>query len=210
MKHAELGVAVALAGLLAAGCEHASEWQSPGIITPSSYRSSDPRVVRTIGQLGRLAAAPPRILVSGKEEAVPSGDPLNARHILADVKGYEIIPIELYADLSREKFGISAEQLDEALDRIRKWVRSAPEGQRPPPEVAEVVSRIGHGLGADGLLVVQTELGRRIEAWVDIVEVATGQVAWRLRFEGPAQSMPRAGNGLMRLEPAIPSAVTEK
>lgn len=209
MNPAALGVAVALAGVLVQGCEHISLWQSPGVVTPSSYRSSDPRIVRTIGKLRRLAAAPPRTLVSGKLEATASGDPLNARRILADVKDYEIIPIELYADLSREKFGMSSEQLDEVLDRIRECVRAAPEGERSPPDVTEAVSRIGHGLDADGVLVVQSDFGRRIEVWVDIIEVATGTVVWRLRFDGPPQSLRRVVDALMQIEPAIPSAVIE-
>jgi len=209
MSKAGTGLVVALAILLAAGCSHLSVWQTPGPITPSSYRSSDPRVTRTVGKLRRLAALPPRIVIAGKEEGTPSGDPLDARRVLTE-KDYEVTRIDLYADISREKFGISTEQLGAAVDSIRQWARTAPEGERPPPEVAGAVSRIGQGLGVDGLLAVEMEVRGRIQAWIDIVEVASGRVVWRLRFDGPVGELYRVRAALMGLEPAIPSAVIEE
>ena len=207
MNRVGRGWAVVLTLALVAGCTHLSVWQSSDPITPSSYRSSDPRVVRTVGKLRRLAALPPRALVSGKEET-PSGDPLDVRRLLSE-KDYEVIRIDLYADISPEKFGMSAVELDAALDGIRQWAWTAPEESLPPPEVAAAISRIGRSLGADGLLAVRTEFGRRSRAWVDIMEVASGRSVWRLRFDGPLTTLREVQAALTRLEPAIPSAVIE-
>jgi hypothetical protein len=214
------GLALLVVGLLAAACANGATqvWQSPGPITPSSYRSSDPRVVQTIGKLRRLAMTPPRCQSHSVSGARDAGDKAIVcrdlgtamRRHLVDWKGYEVIPLDLYADLSREKFEMSAEQLCEALDRISEWVRHAPDGEPPPPEVTAAVSRIGNGLKADGLLVLQ--LAHRDRIFVDIIEVTTGQVVWRSRFLGRMyqQQWVWPLSALGRLEPAIPSAVIEE
>lgn len=223
------GLALSVVALLVAACANASTpvWQSPGPITPSSYRSSDPRVVRTIGKLRRLAMTPPRCQsysVSGARDALKEASlcrdlGTETRRLLVDGKGYEVIPVDLYTDLPRQKFEMSAEQLGGALHSITEWARHASEGQRPPSEVAEAVSRIGHALKADGLLVLQVAHRDRFfvaphrDGWVDIIEVATGQVVWRSRFSGRLHRWFISRwplSALMRLEPAIPSAVIEE
>jgi hypothetical protein len=245
------GAAFTAAALLLAGCG-GRVWQAPEPMTPVSYQHIDQRVDRSVGRLRRLALPPVHVDVTlplfdgafSKTRSAAAGAAVariwgseTAR--VLEVKGYEVVQLDLYEDMAEAKLGVSWEQAVAHLDELATWARTSADGEPPPERVTAALTAVVRRLGVDGLVIVQ---GSRRAANVstvltiltasatwplmfaegretfraDIFEVATGRIVWRgtawhhLGTPG-GQSVPLVTPTQVfeMLEPAIPKVLTE-
>lgn len=129
---------------------------------------------------------------------------------LAIEKGYEVIPLDLYLDMSRAKLDLSPEELEKRVLTLSDWAKASPDGADPPEGVVHSVARIGKPFDADGILVVQgysdpadkslilTVLTASLtwplillnNDWglrADLYEVSSGRIIWRSSMSSKEQ-----------------------
>lgn len=224
-------------------------WEDPGTITPVSYQRLEGRIERSVGKLRRLLLVPARYREGkqwfadapgsstvDKEDAVSRELTSAALRVLSEYKGYEVIPLHLYEDMSPERLGVSAEELEKQIEALAEWARSSGDGQASPEQVARIVSSIGRPFNADGILIIQGSrryanfttlltiltasltwplifLEGKEELRADVYEVSTGKIVWRRIRTGPIAwpDLPPLVADLFReLEHAVPRALIQE
>jgi hypothetical protein len=98
--------------------------------------------------------------------------------LLNDWKGYEAVPIDLYEDVLREKLNLSHEQIQKHMDVLADWAKEPTNGEDPPEEIADLVSRIGLALNVDGLLFIQGF--NKPPNYTMALTILTASLAWPL------------------------------
>lgn len=187
-------------------------WQESRNITPVSYQAAEAGVTQTVGRLRRLVILPLRYernhaifessLTEGQKRKIARAVLVKTTEHLANLKGYEVITLEMYEDIYPEKLGLTPETVAKDVAALTDWARSSADGQPPPPEASAMAAAIGQPLHSDGLLIIQghsrfcnsgyiaTVLTASLafpvllacndyEIRADLFEVATGRIVWR-------------------------------
>lgn len=232
--------------LLCSACSSAV-WQDSRDISPISYQISEEHIERSVGRLRRLAIAPVRFkqhvdvwdsyFSSEKRESRRAGREAEKEialfsktvNQLTEEKGYEVVPFTLYEDILTEKLKWSTEQVHQHLGVLADWAQTSSDGEESPEDIINIVSKIGHALNVDGLLMIQgfqkppnvtktlmlvpfygvfaipfmfVEGDAGIRA--DIYEVSSGRIVWRSSKGGGDRGL------FSELENAIPKVLAEK
>jgi hypothetical protein len=193
-------------------CSTTTVSQDSTEITAITDNRPNASVERSVGKLRRLAIAPVGYKVIEGSFVALFGGTTNENNfkkallsetmsLLNDWKGYEAVPIDLYEDVLREKLNPSDEQIQKHMDVLADWAKESTNGEDPPEEIADLVSRIGLALNVDGLLFIQgfnkppnytmaltiltaslawplLSLEADNELRADIYEVSSGKIVW--------------------------------
>ncbi len=146
-------------------------------------------VERSVGKLRRLVIAPVgyRVIEGSflalfggtiKENTFKKNLLSETMSLLNDWKGYEAVPIDLHEDVLREKLNLSHEQSQKHREVLADWAKEPTNGEDPPEEIADLVSRIGLALNVDGLLFIQGF--NKPPNYTMALTILTASLAWPL------------------------------
>ncbi|MFQ5539137.1 MAG: hypothetical protein ACE5FB_01955 [Candidatus Binatia bacterium] len=234
-------LAAAVLFVLCSACSH-RVWQDSAEITPISYQIPKGQDKRSVGLLRRLAIVPIRFLQghdiwdwSTSENLRAAGEASVQRALLSQTinllssLGYDVVPLEIYEDIYQEKLTISPAEMQDYLDVLAEWASTFSDGEEPPENVANIVSKIGRPLNVDGLVVIEgltkppnitgvlavltaslswplIFLEGKSELRTDIYEVSSGRIVWRSRVRDVYGGAPNMMLGRLfdQLEGAVP------